>query len=133
MKMNPRMQEAPMKWILIIGSIAMLTPSIAQAADIGGNWARGDGKARVKIADCGNDICATNTWIKPGTPKEKTGDRLVMTINQTASGQYSGTAFDPQRNLTYKLSVKVDGDKMTTNGCVLAGLLCRDVSWSRIK
>ena len=122
-----------MQWIRIIGSIAVLTPSIAQAGDISGNWARGDGKARVKIAECGKDICATNTWIRSGTPKEKAGDRLVMNINQIAGGQYSGTAFDPQRNLTYKLSVKVSGDKMTTYGCVLAGLLCRDVSWSRIK
>ncbi len=65
--------------------------------------------------------------------KEKTGDRLVMSINETADGQYSGTAFDPQRNLTYKISVKVDGDTMTTNGCVLAGLLCRNVGWTRIK
>lgn len=127
------MQEASMKWIIMIGITAMLFPVSAQAEAIGGNWARGDGKARVKIADCGKDICATNTWIKPGTAKEKTGDRLVMSINETADGQYSGTAFDPQRNLTYKINVKVNGDKMTTNGCVLAGLLCRDVSWSRIK
>ncbi|MFC7067336.1 DUF2147 domain-containing protein [Brucella rhizosphaerae] len=121
-----------MKWILTITMLLLLLPFSAQAADIGGNWARGDGKARVSIAECGKDICATNTWIKPGTAKEKTGDRLVMSINQTADGQYSGTAFDPQRNLTYKISVKVDGDKMTTNGCVLAGLLCRNVGWSRI-
>lgn len=126
------MQEASMKWILTITMMILLFPVSAQATDISGNWARGDGKARVCIAECGKDICATNTWIKPGTAKEKTGDRLVMSINQTADGQYSGTAFDPQRNLTYKISVKVDGDKMTTNGCVLAGLLCRNVGWSRI-
>ncbi len=126
------MQEASMKWILTITMMILLFPVSAQATDISGNWARGDGKARVRIAECGKDICATNTWIKPGTAKEKTGDRLVMSINQTADGQYSGTAFDPQRNLTYKISVKVDGDKMTTNGCVLAGLLCRNVGWSRI-
>ncbi|MDH7790583.1 DUF2147 domain-containing protein [Ochrobactrum sp. AN78] len=121
-----------MKWMLTITMMILLFPVSAQATDISGNWARGDGKARVRIAKCGKDICATNTWIKPGTAKEKTGDRLVMSINQTADGQYSGTAFDPQRNLTYKISVKVDGDKMTTNGCVLAGLLCRNVGWSRI-
>ncbi len=56
-----------------------------------------------------------------------------MSINETADGQYSGTAFDPQRNLTYKIRVKVDGDTMTTNGCVLASLLCRNVGWTRIK
>ncbi|WP_112964269.1 MULTISPECIES: DUF2147 domain-containing protein [Rhizobium/Agrobacterium group] len=112
--------------------IAVLSGGAASAADINGQWARGDGNAKVQIAPCGSDICATNTWIKPGTPKEKTGDRLVMSIKPTSDGQYSGTAFDPQRDLTYKLSVSVNGDTMTTKGCVLAGILCKGVNWSRI-
>lgn len=122
-----------MKWILTVGTMMVLFPFSAQPAEINGNWARGDGNARVRVVGCGKDLSATNTWIKPGTPKEKTGDRLVMSINETADGQYSGTAFDPQRNLTYKIRVKVDGDTMTTNGCVLASLLCRNVGWTRIK
>ncbi|KQS85798.1 hypothetical protein ASG68_25135 [Rhizobium sp. Leaf453] len=102
------------------------------AADITGNWARGDGNARVRIAPCGSDICAVNTWIKPGTPKEKEGDKLVMSIMQDADGTYAGTAFDPQRDLTYKLTVKIDGDRMTTRGCVVAGLICKGIDWTRI-
>ena len=45
----------------------LLAGTSATAADINGNWARGDGKAKVLIAPCGEKICATNTWIKPGT------------------------------------------------------------------
>ncbi len=104
----------------------------ASAADINGNWARGDGKARVRIAPCGDNICATNTWIKPGTPREKTGDRLVMDIKADEKGAYSGTAFDPQRDKSYKLTVTVNGDNMTTRGCIVAGLLCKGISWTRI-
>ncbi len=104
----------------------------AEASDINGNWARGDGNARVRIAPCGTDICAVNTWIKPGTPKEKEGDKLVMSIKEDADGSYSGTAFDPQRDLSYKLTVKVEGDRMTTKGCVIAGLICKGVDWTRI-
>lgn len=106
--------------------------NIAQAADIDGQWARGDGNAKVRISACGSDICAINTWIKPGTPKEKKGDKLVMKIKPGADGVYSGTAFDPQRDLTYKLTVTVNGDTMTTRGCVVAGLLCKGVDWTRI-
>ncbi len=106
---------------------------MANAADIEGRWARGDGNASVRIAPCGPDICAINTWIKPGTPKEKQGDKLVMTIKRGTSGVYSGTAFDPQRDLTYSLTVTVDGDKMVTKGCIIAGLLCKGVEWARIK
>lgn len=119
----------------VLGLAVALTALIggsALADDINGQWARGDGNARVKIAPCGGDVCATNTWIKPGTPKEKTGDKLVMSIKPSADGEYSGTAFDPQRDLTYKLTVSVKGNTMTTKGCVLAGIVCKGVSWSRI-
>lgn len=110
----------------------MLVGLSATAAEIDGNWARGDGNAKVVIAPCGEKICATNTWIKPGTPKEKTGDRLIMDIKQSDAGSYSGTAFDPQRDKSYKITVTVNGDNMTTKGCIVAGLLCKGISWTRL-
>ncbi|WP_174153753.1 DUF2147 domain-containing protein [Rhizobium skierniewicense] len=112
--------------------MVLFSVGIASAADITGQWARGDGNAKVRVAPCGGDICATNTWIKPGTPTEKEGDKLVMSIKPTSDGEYAGTAFDPQRDLTYKLTVSVKGDTMTTKGCVLAGVICKGVEWSRI-
>jgi uncharacterized protein (DUF2147 family) len=126
-------EDIDMKRILAMEAMLSLGfATMANAADIDGQWARGDGNAKVRIAPCGSNICATNTWIKPGTPSEKAGDILTMTIKPVSDGWYSGTAFDPQRNLTYKISVSVKGDMMTTRGCVLAGLLCKDVNWSRI-
>jgi uncharacterized protein (DUF2147 family) len=86
----------------------------------------------VKIAKCGADICATNTWIKPGTASEKTGDVLVMTVKADKDGNYSGSAFDRQRDMSYKITLTVDEDKMTSKGCVLGGLLCKGVHWTRI-
>ena len=119
----------------MIGAFACLLMAfgaVAQAADIEGQWARGDGNAKVRIAPCGTNICAVNTWIKPGTPREKAGDRLVMTIKAGADGVYTGKAFDPQRDLTYRITVTVTGDHMATRGCVIAGLICRGVDWTRI-
>ncbi len=122
-----------MKTALNLSILALVISTSSAFADtIEGQWARGDGNAKVKIAPCGSDICAVNTWIKPGTPKEKTGDKLVMSIKPTSGGGYSGTAFDPQRDLTYKLTVSVKGNNMTTKGCVLAGILCKGVNWTRI-
>jgi uncharacterized protein (DUF2147 family) len=110
----------------------LLAGTSATAADINGNWARGDGKAKVLIAPCGEKICATNTWIKPGTQKEKTGDRLIMDIRPGETGNYTGTAFDPQRDKSYKITVTVAGNNMTPKGCIIAGLLCKGISWTRI-
>jgi uncharacterized protein (DUF2147 family) len=123
-----------MKTALLIASLLTLgAGATVRAADIDGNWARSDGKARVKIARCGGDICATNTWIKPGTPSEKAGDVLVMKVEKISDSTYSGSAFDPQRDMSYKITLDISGDRMTSNGCVLGGLLCKGVGWTRIK
>lgn len=122
-----------MKTSLLIASILTVAAAgMAQAADINGNWARSDGKAKVKIAQCGADICATNTWIKPGTPSEKAGDVLVMKVEKVSDSQYSGSAFDPQRDMSYKITLDVGATRMTSKGCVLGGLLCKGVGWTRI-
>ncbi|MCZ7483127.1 MULTISPECIES: DUF2147 domain-containing protein [Rhizobium/Agrobacterium group] len=122
--------------IIRLAIVSALSPMLvglgATAAEIDGNWARGDGKAKVLIAPCGEKICATNTWIKPGTPKEKTGDRLIMDIKESEAGIYSGTAFDPQRDKSYRITVTLAGNNMTTKGCIVAGLLCKGISWTRI-
>ena len=119
--------------LLIASALALGAGPLARAADIDGNWARGDGKAKVKIARCGADLCATNTWIKPGTPNEKAGDVLVMKVQKISDNRYSGSAFDPQRDMRYKITLDVSGDNMTSTGCVLGGWVCRGVGWTRIK
>ena len=115
-------------------AITVFAAPLAGAADLSpkGNWSRGDGKAKVRIEPCGDDLCAINTWIKPGVKDEKVGDKLVMTVKTTAPAKWSGKAFDPQRNLTYRLSIDVSAERMTTRGCVLGGLICKSVGWTRI-
>lgn len=114
-------------------AFVLLGSSAALAADdsMKGVWSRGDGNARVKIDSCGSALCATNLWIKPGTPSEKVGDKLIMNVTSSGNGKYEGKAQDPQRGLTYNLQVDVKGSSMTTRGCVLAKIVCKSVSWSR--
>ncbi|ESQ73761.1 DUF2147 domain-containing protein [Asticcacaulis sp. AC402] len=107
-----------------------VAPAVAQASPQG-DWARGDGNATVTIAPCGPDLCAVNTWIKPGLKDEKVGDVLVMSVK--AEGDiWKGKAFDPQRNLNYRLTIRVKDAGMTTSGCILGGLVCKTVSWTRL-
>jgi len=115
-------------------ALVLLGSSSAFAADdasMKGVWSRGDGNARVRIDNCGSALCATNLWIKPGTPSEKVGDKLIMNLKPSGGGKYEGKAEDPQRGLTYNLQVNVEGSSMTTRGCVLAKIVCKSVSWSR--
>lgn len=97
-----------------------------------GQWARGDGEAKVRLVPCGADICAINTWIRDADSSEKVGDKLVMKLRQQAPAVMTGTAFDPQRDLTYKFEMRYADRTMTTRGCILGGLLCKGVDWTRI-
>lgn len=114
--------------------IAITSPTIAKAdeSSMFGNWARSDGIAHVTISKCGQDFCAKNIWIKPNWKTEKVGDVLIMKINNKGEGLYLGTAYDPQRNLNLKFKLNIEGNKMTTKGCIIGGLLCKTVGWKRI-
>ena len=115
---------------LLVTSGALAFASDAQTPL--GLWARGDGIARVKIQPCGNDLCAINTWIKPGVTDERIGDRLVLSIKAENGGRWAGEAFDPKRHLRFDMSFDVDGASMQSHGCVLGGLLCKSMGWTRL-
>ncbi len=96
-----------------------------------GTWARGDGLALVKIDRCGEAICAVNTWVKDPSGGEKVGDRLVMNVSPKAEGKLTGTAFDPQRQLSFRIDISVAEQTMKTRGCVLGGFVCKSVAWTK--
>lgn len=54
-----------------------------------------------------------------------------MTVEPDARGRLSGTAFDPKRDLTNSIRIDMREASLVTRGCILGGLLCRSVDWSR--
>lgn len=106
-------------------------PVFAQGqVDPSGVWMRDDGNARVKIAPCGPDICATNLWIRDTSKGEEVGDVLVMKLEPNTSGQLAGKAYDPKRDRNYAMTLRKSGDRLVTRGCVLGGIICRNVNWT---
>jgi uncharacterized protein (DUF2147 family) len=107
-------------------------PCAADSNSPSGLWARGDGNARVRFESCGSALCAVNEWVRPGTGDEKTGDQLVLSVSPTGPNVLAGKAFDPQRNVTYAIRIEAGERHMTTQGCILAGLLCKSMSWTHV-
>jgi uncharacterized protein (DUF2147 family) len=110
-------------------ALIIASPSAASAATLDGTWLRDDGNARVRIAPCGDKICATNLWIGDTSKGEAAGDKLVMTLSRQSDGTFSGTAYDAKRDWTYSMSIKTAPGELTTRGCIVGGLICRDVGW----
>jgi uncharacterized protein (DUF2147 family) len=118
--------------VLTAFSALMLTAAASQAqqsADPSGVWVRDDGNARVRIAPCGRNICATNLWIRDTSKGEEAGDRLIMSLRPKSPDTLSGTAFDEKRERTYSITVQVSDNALLTRGCILGGVLCKNVRW----
>jgi uncharacterized protein (DUF2147 family) len=125
-----------MRWKAVFIVATMLLPQAAIAdgmSTASGVWMRDDGNARVRIAPCGQSLCATNLWIGDTSKGEAVGDKLIMTVTPKSATTLTGKAYDPKRNLTYSITLQVTGKRLKTKGCVVGGLLCRDVVWTPAK
>ncbi len=116
---------------VVCGSLAAAVN--ASAAEPQGVWLRDDGNARVEFAPCGDKFCATNLWIRDTSKGEEVGDKLVMTLKRESASMLVGTAYDPKRDRTYSLTITQGDGSMTTRGCILAGLLCKQVHWTPVR
>ena len=117
---------------LVLALIAFSAHSAA-ANDLDGTWLRDDGNARVRIAPCGDKICATNLWIGDTSTGEAAGDKLVMTLARQPDGTFSGSAYDAKRDWTYSMTITAKPSALTTRGCIAAKLICRDVNWKAVE
>ena len=97
---------------------------------ITGDWRRLDGGLRINIAPCGEQLCAVSTWTRD-PESERVGDRLILSLREREGSTLAGKAFDERRGLTYSMLISVNHDAMTTRGCLLAGMACRTMNWTR--
>jgi uncharacterized protein (DUF2147 family) len=118
--------------LAVLLTVGAASASLAGEGPLLGDWARGDGKTRIRVASCGAAICARNTWVRRGVSGEKVGDRLILKLKPAGARHWSGKAFDPQRNQTYTISVRVADKRMTTHGCAMGGLVCASMNWTRL-
>ena len=116
--------------LAFVGAVLIAGP--AAAADIVGTWQRSDGTARIRMSTCGDAVCGHVSWLKdPANSPSKIGERVFYDMKEDGGG-WSGSAFNPEDGKTYTGKATVSGGGMTTKGCVLGGLICKTVTWSRV-
>jgi uncharacterized protein (DUF2147 family) len=110
---------------------ATITASPAFSADVTGTWLRDTGASKVKFAPCGGAICGHIVWLKEGAdPKAKVGQRVFFDMKPNGANSWSGSAFNPEDGKTYTGKMTLDGNMLTTAGCVLS-VICKSTTWSR--
>jgi uncharacterized protein (DUF2147 family) len=112
---------------ILAGLALAASASSALAGDVQGEWARDDGKAKVRFAPCGEAVCGLITWLRDATGNGKVGQRVFFDMKPSGDNAWAGSAFNPEDGRDYS------GDHLTTAGCVFGGLICKTVEWSRAK
>jgi uncharacterized protein (DUF2147 family) len=112
---------------------AVTMSASAWATDARGLWLRSDGTARVRVAPCGAVLCGTVAWLQKTDGPGKVGQRVFYDMKPAGVDTWQGSAFNPQDGRTYSGTMDVSGNTLTTTGCVLGGLICKSVRWSRVE
>ena len=124
-----------MRSLLFVAATIAFTAGSAVAAGGGeiitGEWSRTDGGSRINIAPCGEQFCAVNTWVKDTSKGEAVGDKLIMSLQPQEPAKLAGEAFDEKRKLRYTMKILVADNAMTTEGCMLSGVVCKTMHWNR--
>jgi uncharacterized protein (DUF2147 family) len=135
---------------LLALSLALVTAP-ACAEEYIGTWLTQQADAHIRVAKCGKALCGTVTWLKDAvdakTGKPPVDDKnpdpakrtqpivgLVIMENAKKSGnKWSGTLYNRENGKSYSGSITVKSkDAVDLSGCV-AAVLCRTVTWTRIK
>ncbi|RBP14280.1 uncharacterized protein (DUF2147 family) [Roseiarcus fermentans] len=121
---------------VLLGSAAILAVSMSAAAagDATGLWLRDSGASKVRIAPCGGEaLCGSIVWLKDSSGPAKVGQQVFFGMKPHGDNVWTGSAFNPEDGKTYSGKMTLSGDSLTTAGCVLGGLICKSVAWTRAR
>ena len=116
-----------------LAALSMLAGVVAATAqEVTGVWQRDTGASRVRFSKCGEALCGTISWLREQSGPAKVGQRIFYDMKPNGANTWSGSAFNPEDGKTYAGTMTLSGGTLTTAGCVMGGLICRSVKWTRM-
>lgn len=136
-----------MRKLAICGMFILGTTCVAHAADATGEWRDEDGKATIRIVDCGSALWGViASERKPGhldsnnpdiAKRSRTTLGMPILINMKKSKDeedtWEGKIYDPIRGKMFDSSIVAKGPtSLRVEGCV-AMVLCGGQTWTRVE
>ena len=132
------------------GLAACILAGPATAADATGTWLTEGGKARVRIAKCGDALCGTIVSLAepndPATGRPRTdnnnvdaskrsrplvGVAIVLGMKPSGADRWSGQVYNAEDGKTYTGHFTLQGPSVAKlKGCAMA-IFCKSQSWTR--
>lgn len=106
--------------LVIAAALTIIAAPAAHADPIEGHWRLPNG-VRVRVVRCAKTYCAI---LESG----RFSGRHLGRLRRTEDG-YVGRITDPKTNKSYDGRGHIHGNRLTVEGCVLAGIICRSETW----
>jgi uncharacterized protein (DUF2147 family) len=92
-----------------------------------GTWLTEKKEGRVRIEECGTNLCGYSVDSRTGRNKEK------ILINMKPGGsKWTGKIYDPKSGSTYSSTIAMKGNEgLRVQGCAFGGLFCGGQTWTR--
>jgi uncharacterized protein (DUF2147 family) len=137
--------------LIAAGALAGTMLSSAFAADPNGTWLTETQTSRIRIGNCGGQLCGTIVWLKEPTdaatqkPKldkmnadfgKRTrplmGVPIVIGMKPAGTDKWSGQVYNAEDGKTYTGYITMlSANSLKLEGCALGGLICKAQTWTR--
>ena len=109
-----------------------------------GVWLTEGGRSQVRIAPCGSARCGTIIWTVAAVNDVNNPDParrgaslvgLQMIRDAKSDGEsWTGSLYNPLDGRTYTGRMRlISATQLELSGCVLAGLICKSQTWTRLR
>jgi uncharacterized protein (DUF2147 family) len=93
-----------------------------------GVWLTEEKEGKVRIEQCGNNLCGYSVDGK----SNQNGEQVLIDM-KPSKDKWSGRIFDPKSGSTYDSTIALKSpDTLRVQGCAFGGMFCGGQTWSRV-
>ena len=93
-----------------------------------GVWLTEEKEGKVRIEECGPNICGYSVDKK----SNQNGEQVLINM-KPGKDKWSGRIFDPNSGSTYDSTIALKGtDSLRVQGCAFGGMFCGGQTWTRV-
>jgi uncharacterized protein (DUF2147 family) len=104
-------------------------PAAQQANSPLGVWLTEEKEGKVRIEQCGANLCGYSVDSK----SNQNGEQVLINMKPGRDAKWSGRILDPNTGSTYDSTIALKGaDTLRVQGCAFGGMFCGGQTWSRV-
>jgi uncharacterized protein (DUF2147 family) len=103
--------------------------AVQSAATPVGLWVTEEKEGKVRIEQCGVNLCGYSVDAK----SNQNGEQVLINMKPGKDSKWSGRILDPNTGSTYDSTIALKGsDSLRVQGCAFGGMFCGGQTWSRV-